>query len=125
MTYISSPLDIHVVKVRILDGGYNFVGTTEPSGRQIFATCDTATLGDFIRMKTGRKRPRCVSCRNTFLTLTRKQASLSSKFKARAATAGEHVITFTGSGARFTESASYIISVIGPVILWPLAGWLH
>ena len=113
VTYISSPLDIHVVKVRILDGGYNFVGTTEPSGRQIFATCDTATLGDFPQDENRGGSDYAVSCRNTFCDADQ-EAGVAKFGNLRLVrpTAGEHVITFTGSGARFTESASYVISVI-------------
>ena len=51
-----------------------------------------------------------MSCRNTFCDADQ-EAGVAKFGNLRLVrpTAGEHVITFTGSGARFTESASCVI----------------
>jgi hypothetical protein len=54
-------LESTALRVLILDGGGNFIGGTEPSGRIVYVTCATATL---------EKYPQAVGVGGSFYAVT-------------------------------------------------------
>ena len=111
VTRVSSSVASAEVRVLILDGGGNFVGATEPSGRIIYATCDTATLDQYPQAVGQGGSYYAVTCMTGYCASG--QVEGVAKFqnlKLLRPPAGDHVITFSGSG--LTVGTSYAIKVL-------------
>ena len=110
-TWITNPLDSATLKLNILDGGGNFIGGTEPSGRLIYVTCDTAELAPNPQgVGVGGSKYAVTCMPGNCATGEEPGVAKFRNIKLLSAVAGSHVIKFSGPG--LSVEATYTVSVL-------------
>lgn len=110
-TWITNPLDTATLQVKILDGGGNFIGGTEPSGRLIYVTCETAELAPNPQGVGVGGSQYAVTCMpGNCATGEEPGVAKFRNIKLLSPVAGSHDIKFSGPG--LSVAATYTITVI-------------
>ena len=107
-TRITTPVTAMTLVLRIVDGGGNFVGDTEPRGHVIDVSCETATIGDYPQGDGQGGTSYAITCMRGFCEEGEEPGvARFTNLNFVSPSIGEHVIVFSG----LEVSSSFTVTV--------------
>lgn len=108
-TKITTPVTAMTLVLRIVDGGGNFVGDTEPRGHIIDVSCETATIGDYPQGDGQGGTSYAITCMRGFCEDGEEPGVAKfTNLNFMSPSVGEHVIVFSG----LEVSSSFTVTVL-------------